>query len=263
MSNILHVLNGDATAYNFQETGLPGDVLVWREILSQGPLNSAIASGEFWTARANWIGQTFGESASEYLTQVVVPLEKLKAAYDEINLWFEFDLHCQANLLGVLALLANNTNLSPPAVFLICPGDFPGKNNFKGMGELTAKELQYLFDTIRVELGEPDFFVAARAWVQYVEGNAKTIEKWIGETTFWGALALVKPAMEAHMRRLQTDSRGLNYIEQCLLTLYQTGARTKRELYQQFWDTQPIYGMGDLEIDLYLKHLEAKSLIKF
>ena len=262
MSNILHVLNGDATAFSFPDTGLEGDLLVWREILSQGPVNADINSGNFWKARKEWISQTFNEPASDYEIKVLDPLEKLNADYEQINLWFEFDLHCQANLLGVLALLSGNTNLSPPAVYLICPKDFPGKSNFKGMGELNGKELQYLFDTIRVELGEPDFFIAAEAWALYVESNADAIEKWIADTKFWGALTLLKPALEAHIRRLRTNEQGLNYIEQYLLSSYQSGAETKQELYQRFWDTQQIYGMGDLEIDLYLKRLQALGLIR-
>src|SRR6185312_2564391 len=187
--------------------------------------------------------------------------EKLNEPYEEINLWFEFDLHCQANLLGVLALLAKNTDLSPPAVYLICPGDFPGKDNFKGMGELNTEELEYLFDTIRVELGEPDFAVAAEAWKQYVRSDADALEKWIGETHFWGALELLKPAMQAHIKRLRKNTDGLNYVEQRLVDIYNSGAKTKPEIYYPFWDTEPIYGMGDLEIDLYLKKLEEKGLI--
>ena len=261
MSNILHVLNGDSTAYNFQDTGLSGDILIWREILSQGPVSPDIASGNFWKAREEWISQTFNEPPSDYEIKVLGPLEMLNAPYNEINLWFEFDLHCQANLLGVLALLAGNTNLSPPAVYLICPGDFPGKTNFRGMGELNGKELLYLYDTIRVQLGEPDFFIAAQAWAQYVGSNADAIEKWIAKTKFWGALTLLKPALEAHIRRLRTNAQGLNYIEQYLLSSYQSGAQTKQELYQRFWDTQQIYGMGDAEIDIYLKRLQALGLI--
>ena len=113
--SILHVLNGDSTAYSFRDTGLEGDILVWREVFSQGPLMENIASGDFWKAREEWICNKFDETPDKYQQSVVEPLSKLSEPYDELNLWFEFDLHCQANLLGVMVMLSKNTDLSPPA----------------------------------------------------------------------------------------------------------------------------------------------------
>jgi hypothetical protein len=261
MAAILHVLNGDSTRHSFEETGLEGDVLVWREILSQGPLIEDISSADFWKLREKWICDTFDESPGEFDRTVVTPLEKLSEPYDKINLWFEFDLHCQVNMLGVMEILAKNTNLSPPAIYLICPDSFPGKENFKGMGELNGKELEYLFDNIREQLSEVDFAITAEAWKRYVAGNADELEKWLNATTFWGSLRCLKPAMEANVKRLRTNEQGLNYIEQTLLDIYNYGYKTKYDIYQRFWETETIYGMGDLEIDLYLNSLIDKGLI--
>jgi hypothetical protein len=261
MSAILHILNGDSTRHGFEETGLEGDILVWREIFSQGPLTKDISSADFWKVRESWICETFNEVPDEYVKNLVNPLEKLKLPYDTINLWFEFDLHCQANLLGVMAILANNTDLSPPAVYLICPDDFPGKPNFKGMGELNGLELEYLFDNIRLQLSEEDFVIAGEAWKLYVNGNADDIEKWINTTHFWGSLHTLKAALESHVKRLRTNNQGLNYVEQRLLDFYLAGHKTRHALYHQFWETEKIYGMGDLEIDLYLQSLINKQLI--
>ncbi len=263
MHSILHILNGDSTAHHFADTGLSGDVLVWREIFSQGPLTEDIQSAEFWRERGRWIEQTFGEQIAEYEKKVVDQLEKLNQPCDEINLWFEFDLHCQANLLGVLALLASKTNLSPPNIYLICPGKFPGKTNFRGMGELNSQELLYLFDTIRVELGEPDLFIAAQAWNLYVRNDTNALENWISKTHFWASLGLLKTALEAHIKRSRTNAAGLNSIEQLLLDIYNAGNTIRPKIYGQFWSMAPIFGMGDTEIDLYLQRLEDRGLVKF
>ena len=261
MSTILHVLNGDSTAHSFERTGLEGDLLVWREILSQGPAAENISSADFWKAREAWICKTFKDTPEHYQEYVVNPLEKLNEPYEEINFWFEFDLHCQANLLGVMAMLSENTDLSPPAVYLICPGDFPGKSDFRGMGELTGEELEYLFDNIRLQLSEADFEIACEAWKPYVENDADQIEKWIDDNTFWGSLHFLKPALQAHLQRLRVNKNGLNAIEQKLLDIYNSGIKNKHAVYQAFWQTEKIYGMGDLEIDLYLKKLTDKQLI--
>jgi hypothetical protein len=257
MSSILHILNGDSTAHSFEDTGLDGDILVWREILSQGPLLEDISSGAFWKLREEWLSQTFGAKTDNFVEQ----LEKLSEPYDEINLWFEFDLHCQANLLGVMMMLTKRTDLSPPAIYLICPDEYPGKENFKGMGELNGEELEYLYDNIRMQLSEVDFYVAGIAWKLYVSGNDTALEKWLRTNTFWGNLSLLKPALEAHLNRVRTNEGGLNAIEQKLLDIYNSGIKAKPEIYGAFWQTEKIYGMGDLEVDIYLNKLFDKHLI--
>jgi hypothetical protein len=259
--NILHILNGDSTAHTFGETGLEGDVLVWREVLSEGPLIENITSGEFWRDRAEWIGDTFKEGPEGYQQSVLNELARLEEPYDEINLWFEFDLHCQVNMLGVMNYLKQKTDLSRPAIFLICPDDYPGKEDFRGMGELTADELEYLYDNIRTQLSQIDFIVAAEAWSVYVSRNAEILKNYIGQNSFWGSLHCLKPALAAQLKRIPVNEKGLNYIEQKLLGVYQNGYHTWPEILSVFWQTEKIYGMGDLEVNMYLQKLIRRGLI--
>ncbi len=260
MSNILHVLNGDSTLYTFNKTGLDGDVMVWREVLSEGPLEGNISSAGFWNSRSKWIEDTFNDTDGGYQHKVIDELGKLNEPYDEINLWFEFDLHCQVNLLGVMRMLNQQTNMSAAMVYLICPADHPDIADFKGIGELNADQLEELYDT-REHLNELEFELAAEAWPLYVNGNAAEIAQWLNQNAFWGALHLLKPALQAHLKRLQINADGLNYIEQKLLDIYAGGAITKPEIYNAFWSTEKIYGMGDSEIDIYLNRLQQKQLI--
>lgn len=259
----LHILNGDSTLYSFEQTGLEGDAVVWREVLSEGPLEGDISSGNFWKARSEWIAKTFHETPANYKAKMLATLSKLNESYDEINLWFEFDLHCQVNLIGAMTYMQQKTDLSAPAIYLICPADYPGKENFMGMGELTGEELEYLYDNIRVELSEADFVTAGEAWDVYVTHDARKLKAYLDETDFWGNLHLLKPALEAHLKRLQVNEHGLNYIEQKLLDIYNYGIKTKPEIYLRFWSTEKIYGLGDAEIDIYLNRLKEKALITF
>src|ERR1700744_2255168 len=218
MSNILHILNGDATAYSFEETGLDGDILVWREIFSQGPLIENITSAAFWNTRSEWINKTFEDQPGSYEGKVVKPLEKLSEPYDEINLWFEFDLHCQANLLGVMELLSKKTDLSAPAIYLVCPEEYLGVEDFRGMGQLNSEQLEDLYDD-RMRLNEWEFTLASQGWKLYVNGDDVALEKWLNENTFWGNLPSLKAALQAHMKRIRVNKDGLNYIEQKLLDI--------------------------------------------
>ncbi|MDB5131538.1 MAG: hypothetical protein JWR02_1287 [Mucilaginibacter sp.] len=259
--SILHIVNGDSTLHGFKQTGLEGDAVVWHEILSEGPLEEDISSGSFWKTRSEWITKTFHETPENYQAKMLATLSALSEPYNEINLWFEFDLHCQVNLMGAMTYMQQKTDLSAPAIYLICPADYPGKENFMGMGELTGEELEYLYDNIRTRLSEADFIIAAEAWNTYVTHDAEKLKAYLSETDFWGNLHLLKPALEAHLERLQVNENGLNYIEQKLLDIYNYGIKTKPEIYQRFWSTEKIYGLGDSEIDIYLEKLRNKKLI--
>jgi hypothetical protein len=261
MEDVLHILNGDATLYSFEQTGLEGDIMVWREVLSEGPLEENIASGSFWRKRSEWIGQNFDEVPGDYEEKVINQLSKLSEPYQEFNLWFEFDLHCQINMLGVILMLSKRTDLSAPAIYLISPDSYPGIADFKGMGELDESQLEYLYDNIRVQLGEPDFVIAAEAWRYYINNEAEQLNDWLNESNYWGNLHHLKKALQAHVKRLQVNETGLNHIEQTLFDIYKSGITDKTAIYQAFSQTDKIYGMGDMELDIYLNHLKDKELI--
>jgi len=262
MEDTLHILNGDATLHSFEQTGLDGDIMVWREVLSQGPIEENIASGSFWKHRSEWISKGFGESPDVYEEKVINQLSKLSDPYREINLWFEYDLHCHVNMLGVIMMLRKQTNLSGGAIFLICPGSYPGIENFKGMGELNGDQLEYLYDNIRIQLGEPDYYIAAEAWKHYTANNIEALNQWLHENNYWANLHFLKDALLAHVKRSTLNPNGLNHIEQTLLDIYQSGTHDKTAIYNAFWQTHSIYGMGDMEIDIYLGSLKEKGLIE-
>ncbi|MBE9585718.1 DUF1835 domain-containing protein [Mucilaginibacter sp. JRF] len=261
MEQQVHILNGDAMLHGFNQTGLDGDVLVWREMLSEGPLVEDISSAAFWELRTKWISDTFEEHAGDYQTKVVDEIGKLSCPYKQITLWFEFDLHCQVNLLGVLNLLRLQSNLNEPDIYLVCPAEYPGKPDFRGLGELNGSELDYLYDSIRVQLSDYDLTLAAEAWAAYCTADITKIEAFINSTPFWANLPLLKPALEAHLKRLQTNEQDLNYIEQQLLNIYNSGKTCKTDIYTAFWADNGIYGFGDTTIDQYLNTLQQKGLI--
>lgn len=261
MADILHVINGDDTLRGFNHTGLDGDVLVWREILSQGPLSAEISSSEFWRARSAWISETFRVDAGDHEDNFVKHLEMLRNPYREINIWFEFDLHCQVNMLSVMQLLAQENDLNEPAIYLICPNEVPGVGDFRGMGQLNGNQLEDLFDN-RVRLNDYEFTLADEAWQLYVENDAEKLNDWLEATTFWGNLHLLKPAVQAHIRRITLNDAGLNYIEQRLADICNSGLTERAAIYEAFWKTEKIYGMGDAEINIYLDQLKEKNIIK-
>ncbi|MES2417419.1 MAG: DUF1835 domain-containing protein [Bacteroidota bacterium] len=250
--NTLHILNGDATLNVFLKTEIAGETLVWRELLSEGPVTKT----DLWATRLPWVCENFGANALDYQQMVVAEADKLQHlnADQPLLLWFEFDLVCQINLIYILSLLKKQRN-----VFLICPASFKDLPNFRGLGELNPTQLASLMGT-KVRLQESDLQLASKMWDLYVENNPDQIAYRLNSD--FGTLALLKPALTAHLLRFPSPVSNLNHIEEVLLKIIKTGVYEQQKIYSLFWETEPIFGMTDLQIDLYLKQLAAKGYFR-
>jgi hypothetical protein len=71
----------------------------------------------------------------------------------------------------------------------------------------------------------------------------------------------LETGLEAHLKRLEFDAEGFKLYPPKLLGIYQSGIRSKPAIYQSFWQTEKIYGMGDSQLDIYLQQLADKKLI--
>jgi len=94
MNKILHILNGDNTAQIFSKSTIHGDIIIWREMLCDGALHKDVGSDEFWKKRYNFFEEEIGITRLEYYDKTIKELIKIEnvSNYDEIVLWFEYDL---------------------------------------------------------------------------------------------------------------------------------------------------------------------------
>jgi hypothetical protein len=250
----LHIINGEATLYVFKQTQIVGDVLIWNEILSEGPVSKT----NLWELRADWMLKSFNEPKANYSQKVVKEAEKLEnlEEYNEVILWFEFDLVCQINLTYILSVLYKNYQSALP-IYLICADKIEGVPNFRGLGQLNADQLLKLYPT-KVRLQKTDLAFAADVWNIYVSNDYEQIKEFLNSD--FGNLPLLRKAIGAHLSRFAKESNGLNYIEETLLSLIATGIRTRDQLYELFWKQEPIFGITDLQLGLILNKLKERGL---
>jgi hypothetical protein len=251
----LHILNGDATLFVFNQTKIEGDTLVWREILADGPVSKI----NLWELRSDWISKTFGENPANYQQKVITEAEKLKhiEQYDEVILWFEYDLTCQINLIYILSII-NSTYRKDSSISLICPETIEGMPNFRGLGELNPTQLEELLSQ-KVKLQKIDLELAAEAWDLYIENDFEQIQMFLSRG--FGNLPLLKKALKAHLLRFPNPATQLNHIEEVLLSFVNPNISSKAELYHAFWAQESIYGLTDLQLDHILTQLKEKGLI--
>ncbi|ASZ10969.1 hypothetical protein KTO58_20540 [Chitinophaga pendula] len=259
--NCLHVLNGDATLTQFRESGLQGQTVVCREMMCEGKVKYTTDMMAFFETRAKHLEYQYGIDMQTYHASVVTELDKLNTTpdIDEIVLWFEFDLFCQINLLFILHYLKTQKpdfhNIS--LVSIDHHQDIP---DFRGLGMLSAKHFPQLFEN-RVFLEIPDLELAARAWEAYCQKDPLMLET-VSHVANDGALALLGPALKAHLQRLPSKRDGLNTIQRFFLLKLAYGNYRWYDLYYLFWNEMKIYGFGDFQLDIYLQRMLRAGVIE-
>ena len=262
----LHVLNGEATAHSFASAGLPGDVVIWREMLSEGPLLASPRNdGELWTLRRNWLTAQFSDRMQKdtedtYEEKVVAEFARIcrYAEYDEVVLWFEHDLFCQINL-GFLLACFIRVDLTETVLRQVSINQFPGVIKFKGLGQLTGAQLATLYPQAE-QLTTLELTLAAQMWKAYATPDVTALANLLTEN--FGRLRYLRVALLAHIARLQIGINGLPLIENEILTIIRASPKTIRQVVAEWLANDSIYGLGDWSIENYVAQLIRQELVQ-
>lgn len=245
----LHILNGDATLPAIKAAKLPGQILVWREILSEGPAIAGLPEEVFWQRRQMYMEETYGETAATYKLNVLDELQKLEAAgsFFEVVLWFDADLMCQINLLYLL----HRMHQLKPATVYVCTPPMPENisllkketllNLYESRQNQTIQQLKQAHDLWQLYAGTDPMAVQ-----RYLQQHQNTVQPHF------------KNALTLHLSRFPDCKNGLNQPENILLQFIQEGATTKEQLMQQFWQQHPEYGFGDWQLLHILKQMQPE-----
>ena len=195
---MLHIHNGDSSANIAKQSSLPGEHFAWRESLITGPTPAGVGGNEWRSVRAQHLSKAYGVNLQECERGLLDQEKKLSSSeeHEELVLWFEHDLFCQTNLLYLLNWFAKEDTGSTK-LSLICIGEFPGKENFRGLGELNAEQMASLFPG-RQQVTSAQLKLAELAWQAYCSPDPAEIEK-VAQTA--DLLPFLEQALRAHLRR--------------------------------------------------------------
>jgi DNA-binding transcriptional MerR regulator len=225
---LLHVTNGESAGNTLRQTGLGGAVLSWQDVLHAGPV-PAVSRRELLRARARFLSECGWGSRNALLSA----LERRDSAYLEalqagtrVVLWFEHDLFDQLQLVDALAL----ADEAAPEVIVV--DSFPGKPSFRGLGELTADELETLWPQRRE--ADEDLLGAARAAWDAVRAEEPT------------ALAeLSGPFALGRLLEELPGANGLSTTERNVLSAIAAEARAPHSVFLAAQDLEPAPFLGD------------------
>lgn len=250
---MLHIHNGDSSANTLKESRLEGEHLPWREALIAGPTPGGLNLEEWIDLRASHLADSYGGEVAKYKKELRAQEDSLlrSTEQDEVILWFEHDLFCQTNLLYLLDWFGKHEPLST-SLSLVCIGEFPGIEDFRGLGQLTPEQMASLFiDRQKVS----DFSSARDAWRAYCSPDPQAIESLLGQDM--SQLPFLRNAFSLHLERFPSTRNGLGRIENIAIDLINRGFTRFPELFAQFGKTEPVYGLGDSQFWNFLREMSV------
>jgi hypothetical protein len=252
---MLHIHNGDSSAETANNARIAGEHLAWREAMVCGPTPANLSGDEFLELRARHLAEAYGVDVNECATELrrqQAALERF-GEHEEVVLWFEHDLFCQVHLVYLLNWFAQR-DLGLTKLSLICIDQFPGVDDFRGLGQLNEPQLESLLPQ-RKEVSEAQLQLGQQAWAAYSASTPARLEDLISAET--DALPFLKTAFAKHLARFPSVRNGLGRIENVLLELIDNGEKDFVSLFSAFQRQEPVYGFGDAQIFLHLKGLAA------
>jgi len=228
---LLHILNGDSTAGLLRRAGVPGTPAVWADVLHDGPVPSLELGSERWReVRARFIAETGWASYEEALhthREWDRGVERF-AEFDEAVIWCEHDLFDQLLLARHLAWFADR-ELSATVLSVICVGEYPGRPEFKGLGELEPGQLAALLPTRRpVSLRQLE--LGRRAWAAFTSPDPRAVERFLAEEDT-APLPFLAGALRRHLEEFPSVPNGLSRTEERILELVAAGTTDLRTLF--------------------------------
>ena len=250
---MLHIHNGDSTAGTARKADLPDEHLAWREALICGPTPRGLSDDDFWQLRARHLSDAYGVKAQDCEKELRQQQEILARFYDheEVVLWFEHDLFCQVHLIYLLNWFAKR-EFGKTTLSLICIDNFPGIDDFRGLGQLDETQLASLFRQRR-KISAAQLNLGSKAWQAYSSSDPSEIESLLVEDT--EALPFLKSALFKHLERFPSVRDGLGHDARLCLELVADGQAEFKALFPAFGKREPLYGFGDAQVFLELKSL--------
>jgi hypothetical protein len=238
----IHVLAGDALAEQFRQTNIGGEIIICRECLIEGDLKAKNRQ-DFWNVRANFIKSAYDEPEEKYFQNVVAEFQKLDdlSPETEVNLWFEYELFCQANLWFCLFLLSS-TNAS---VYRVAPIVRDENEIWKGFGDLNAEDLEKCF-AAREKFEKDDVLLGANLWEAYQNADYDRLER----------LSETKSKCFPYLKEVcRAESEKNTRPKEILMEINKESIKDFPEIFSEFSRRAGVYGFGDAQVKRILQEI--------
>ena len=239
-----HILNGDALRERFP-TSLPGEIIVCRECLVDGPVNAEDLQ-TLMKIRASFVEEVYGSWRGEYEAKVASEFGQIGKLPEgsKVYLWFEDDLFCQVNFWFVCHLL----NKKGCVLYLIRPTreNVSGPEILRyGFAALSLVELQQVFES-RTLLSQANVSMFANLWKKYQQQNWEALRQLALRNK--ESFPFLMPVVEAQLARIPQNDQPGRPEASLLAILAEQKTDQFGPVFREFSRRESIYGFGDLQV---------------
>ncbi|MFT4805813.1 MAG: hypothetical protein ACJAZK_001256 [Psychroserpens sp.] len=262
-SKTLHITNGNSLTDYLLKLNVVTDanVITWQETLCVGPTLENVASKEFLDDRTVFFKSFYDITLNQ--EEIATELQKLDniGDFNDVTLWFEYDLFCHINMVAVISLLVQKGIYIP--MYLVCSGRVEGEKDLKGLAQLNPEQLHSHYED-RVKLNVDDISLATKVWKIYCGNDHNLLLPLITRSS---SFKYMSNCLKAHIKRFSDVRSGLSTLEYNILKLVKENTITSRHhLVGYALHYQGYYGYGDLQLErvvnlLYLFFTETEHLL--
>ncbi len=242
MPNAIHITSGDHAGELLAKAGLPGRVLVWHDILYDGPRRAGWPDEATLGGRAAFLEDATGggldrQRILETLREQYLRLAEA-AAQERVVLWFDACLFDQAMLAHILTCLRDR---KASYVELLCVHRFSGIVPFHGLGQLTPDQLASLYGERR-PVTDAQFDFAVRVDEAFANQDLEALTELTLVTD--AQLPWIPAAAARWLEEWPDPATGLGRLESLALSAIRAGCETPAEIFAsvaaadappQFW----------------------------
>lgn len=255
----LHLTNGDLASSALARSGLPGDIVSWRDLLHDGPVPRDDDLEAFRRVRGHFLASRGWSHESDAVADFAQRDARLEVvgAGDEVVLWFEPDLYDQLQLIQILARFAGGGEEARPRLTIV-PADCY-------LGPMEPARLATMYG-VRREITAVDLLHGQLAWSAFTAPTpdallavVSRLDREVTARTYDADAQVRLPHLVSALRRQLEEypdiDSGLSRSERQLCEALSPRAITLRALFAAHQAAESWVWLGDLSFAWYAERL--------
>lgn len=235
----LLITNGDHAATALAAHFPDAEILIWRDVLVEGPVPGGIDDETLADVRARHIEQAFGmRDVRDDFTRRNDAFSRI-GDDDKVELWLETDLHDQLQLIELLSRFAIEK---------------PGSSPKFGFSPPPISSHVDRVAAIMQDVRRADFDAAARMWSAFRDTSPEALHTLAAGD---GPLPEARAALARLLEEYPSPRDGLGRIERRALLAIRDGAITPGLAFRHYQQTEELPFLGDLGFFYRLEHLAS------
>lgn len=250
MRNTLHFTNGDSAAGGMRAAGIGGEIVPWRDVLHEGPVPGGLSLTELSRLRAKWLADDglgdFDRIDREFAERD--DMLRRFSDFDEVVLWFEWDLYDQLQLIQILDFVAGSslerraekgTQLS-----IVSFGGYLGTLSSDRFGELYENRKKITDDMLSSGRG---------AWQAFRSGDPRDVER--AARAGSSSLEFLDSSLLRQLEELPSTRNGLSRSESQILEAVAPGPVSFHEIFGRVSSREERVFCGDAVMALQIQRM--------